>query len=54
MVVGTGKYKDTNEAYPLDKKMLRKVALVHVLREAFPDDPLRGDFALFGYGVNNG
>ena len=24
------------------------------LSEVFPDDPLRGDFALFGYGVNNG
>jgi len=23
------------------------------LAEVFPDDPLRGDFALFGYGVNN-
>ena len=21
--------------------------------EVFPDDPLRGDFALFGYGVNH-
>ncbi len=27
MVVGTGVYKDTNEAYPLDKKILGKVAL---------------------------
>ena len=27
MVVGTGRYKDTNEAYPLDKKMLRSIAL---------------------------
>lgn len=26
MVVGTGVYKDTNEAYPLDKKILGKVA----------------------------
>ena len=23
------------------------------LAEVFPDDPLRGDFALFGYGVNH-
>lgn len=23
------------------------------LKEIFPDDPLKGDFALFGYGVNN-
>lgn len=22
--------------------------------EIFPDDPTKGDFALFGYGVNNG
>ncbi len=27
--------------------------LTAVLAEVFPDDPLRGDFALFGYGVNN-
>ena len=24
------------------------------LAEIFPDDPLKGDFALFGYGVNGG
>ena len=24
------------------------------LAEVFPDDPLKGDFALFGYGVNSG
>ena len=23
-------------------------------RELFPDDPVKGDFALFGYGVNSG
>ena len=23
------------------------------LAEIFPDDPLKGDFALFGYGVNH-
>ena len=23
------------------------------MAEVFPDDPLKGDFALFGYGVNN-
>ena len=28
-------------------------SLTRVLSEVFPDDPLRGDFALFGYGVNN-
>ncbi len=28
-------------------------ALTSSLSEVFPDDPLRGDFALFGYGVNS-
>lgn len=28
--------------------------LTEALREVFPDDPLKGDFALFGYGVNAG
>lgn len=27
--------------------------LTAALREVFPDDPLRGDFALFGYGVDS-
>lgn len=27
--------------------------LTAALAKVFPDDPLRGDFALFGYGVNN-
>ncbi len=27
--------------------------LTDALSEVFPDDPLRGDFALFGYGVDN-
>jgi hypothetical protein len=26
--------------------------LTETLREAFPDDPVRGDFALFGLGVD--
>ena len=26
--------------------------LTDTMREAFPDDPLKGDFALFGYGVS--
>ena len=26
--------------------------LTATLAEVFPDDPLKGDFALFGYGVN--
>ena len=29
------------------------VALTNTLREAFPDDPTKGDFALFGLGVDN-
>lgn len=28
------------------------VRLSEAMREVFPDDPARGDFALFGYGVN--
>lgn len=28
------------------------VRLTEAMREFFPDDPARGDFALFGYGVN--
>lgn len=28
--------------------------LTAALSEVFPDDPLKGDFALFGYGVNGG
>lgn len=27
--------------------------LTRILAKAFPDDPVRGDFALFGYGVNH-
>ena len=27
--------------------------LTAVLAEVFPDDPVRGDFALFGFGVEN-
>ena len=30
------------------------IALTDILRTVFPDDPLKGDFALFGYGVTNG
>lgn len=33
--------------------MSAALRLTDAMREAFPDDPLRGDFALFGYGVNN-
>lgn len=27
--------------------------LTNTLKEVFPDDPVRGDYALFGYGVNS-
>lgn len=33
--------------------MTTVIQLSEVLREVFPKDPARGDFALFGYGVNN-
>ncbi|MCR4660167.1 MAG: TIGR02757 family protein [Bacteroidales bacterium] len=29
------------------------IKLTQTMAEVFPGDPLRGDFALFGYGVNN-
>lgn len=29
------------------------IKLTEKLKEIFPDDPLKGDFALFGYGVNH-
>ena len=32
--------------------MLVARRLTDVLLKIFPDDPLKGDFALFGYGVN--
>lgn len=32
--------------------MSTAVRLTKALSEVFPDDPLKGDFALFGYGVN--
>jgi uncharacterized protein (TIGR02757 family) len=32
--------------------MASAVRLTRSLAEVFPDDPLKGDFALFGYGVN--
>ncbi|MBQ7651386.1 MAG: TIGR02757 family protein [Victivallales bacterium] len=30
------------------------IALTDILKTVFPEDPLKGDFALFGYGVTNG
>ena len=37
------------------KSTSMKVAceLTETLRKIFPEDPLKGDFALFGYGINN-
>ncbi len=34
--------------------MSTAIRLTDRLREIFPDDPLKGDFALFGLGVDNG
>lgn len=34
--------------------MSAALKLTNKMKECFPDDPLRGDFALFGYGVNQG
>ena len=39
----------------LDNKtssMKTAMNLTEKMKEIFPDDPLKGDFALFGYGVN--
>ncbi|MBR5102641.1 MAG: TIGR02757 family protein [Muribaculaceae bacterium] len=33
--------------------MSTAIKLTSTLATVFPDDPLKGDFALFGYGVNN-
>lgn len=33
--------------------MATVIQLSEVLRKVFPKDPARGDFALFGYGINN-
>lgn len=33
--------------------MCTALRLTRTMRDVFPDDPLRGDFALFGYGVNH-
>ena len=34
--------------------MATALRLTQRLAQVFPDDPLKGDFALFGYGVNSG
>ena len=33
--------------------MTTAIKLTNILKEFFPDDPLKGDFALFGLGVDN-
>ena len=33
--------------------MSTAIRLTEKMKEIFPDDPLKGDFALFGYGVDN-
>ena len=35
------------------KDILTERDITESFREIFPDDPAKGDFALFGYGVNN-
>lgn len=35
------------------KDLASAVAITDAFREIWPDDPVKGDFALFGYGVNN-
>ena len=36
----------------LSTSMSNAIKLTKRLSKTFPDDPLKGDFALFGYGVN--
>lgn len=33
--------------------MRTAIEITEVMREIWPEDPVKGDFALFGYGVNN-
>lgn len=35
------------------KDITTAIQITDAFREIWPDDPVRGDFALFGYGVNN-
>lgn len=35
------------------KDIVTALEITDAFREIFPDDPCLGDFALFGYGVNN-
>ena len=33
--------------------MVTAIEITEKFRQVFPDDPSKGDFALFGYGINN-
>ena len=35
------------------KDIMTALEITDAFREIWPDDPCKGDFALFGYGVNN-
>lgn len=35
------------------KDLVTAMQITDVFREIFPDDPVKGDFALFGYGIDN-
>ncbi len=35
------------------KDLATALQITDAFREIFPSDPAKGDFALFGYGVNN-
>ena len=53
------KWHDTNDIIHITKRknktasMSAALKLTQELSKIFPEDPLKGDFALFGYGVNN-
>ena len=33
--------------------LTRDVEILDAMREIWPEDPAKGDFALFGYGINH-
>ena len=35
------------------KDLTTAMEITDAFREIFPDDPCKGDFALFGYGIDN-
>lgn len=35
------------------KDLRTAIQITDAFRELFPDDPAQGDFALFGYGIDN-